>query len=294
MKKLQITFLFVLSMTLFMACKEGKQTKAKQQTKAETTQPTQRIVSLNGALTAAICELGHGDELVGRDVTSTYPKWVEDSVKNLGHVRTISVEGILALNPTLIVASASDMNPKIEKKLKASGIDYKLFERTFSVEGSKKLIKEVATLIGSDKTPQIVSKIDQQLAKRKSFGKQPKVLFIYARGAGTMMVAGKETSMASMIEIAGGENAAKGISGFKPLTAEALLSINPDVFLFFESGLGSLGGMQGLLKVPGVAETNAGKNKAVITIEGGLLSNFGPRVGKGALVLNQALAPYAK
>jgi len=65
------------------------------------------------------------------------------------------------------------------------------------------------------------------------------------------------------------------------------------VILLFNSGLKSLGGVKGLLQIPGVAETNAGKNKAVITMDGALLSGFGPRVGKAAAHLNQLLAPYA-
>lgn len=294
MKKLQSVFLLALSIIVFSACKDGKNTTSSADKTKKEVQSEQRIISLNGGITAIICELGHGDELVGRDVTSTYPTWVKDSVKDLGHVRTISVEAMMALEPTLILASASDMNPKLEKKIKDSKIAYQLFDREFSVKGTKTLIQEVATLIGSDKVAPLVKTIDRELAQVQTFTNKPKVLFVYARGAGTMMVAGSGTSMSSMIELAGGTNAADAITNFKPLTTEALMSTNPDVILLFDSGLRSLGGIEGLLKVPGVAATNAGKNKAIITIDGALISNFGPRVGKGALSLNKALAPYAK
>lgn len=276
----------------FLLSSCSKETK---KSEAETSTKTQRIVSLNGAISEIVYDLGHGKELVGRDVTSTYPAYVRDSVKDLGHVRSIGMEAIMALRPTLILASKNDMNPKLEEKIKASGISYQLFDQKFSVEGTKNLIKEVSQFLGSNNTQPLMDKIDADIAKVKPLAHQPKVLFIYARGAGTMLVAGEGTPMVDMIRLAGGENAVKGITDFKPLTQEALVNSNPDVLLLFNSGLESLGGKEGIIKaIPALSQTNAGKNQAIITMEGGLLSDFGPRVGKAAYELNQLLAPYAK
>lgn len=293
----RVLTILILAIVL-VACKNGNKnntaTTENGENPADKTE--QRIVSLNGAITAIVADLGHGHELVGRDVTSTYPTWVKDSVKDLGHVRSLSMEALMALRPTLILASKGDMNPDLKKKIEGSTITLKLFDREFSVEGTKSLIKEVADFIGASKgkVQPLLNRIDADLAKVKEFENKPKVLFIYARGAGTMMVAGEGTSMGSIIGIAGAENAAKALNNFKPLTTEALLNINPDVILLFNSGLGSLHGVGGLLKIPGVAETKAGKNKAIITMEGGLLSNFGPRVGEAAYRLNELLVPYAE
>ena len=103
------------------------------------------------------------------------------------------------------------------------------------------------------------------------------------------MVAGKETPLHSMIELAGAENAAAELTDFKPLTPEALLTTNPDVILMFDSGLQSLGGVDGLLKVEGIAATNAGKNKKVVSMDGQLLSGFGPRLGEAVVELHNKL-----
>lgn len=293
MKKLTVIFSVLLTVALVTACKDSKSKDAKTTTE-QSTQTDQRIVSLNGAITEIVCALGHGDQLVGRDVTSTYPEWVQDSVKDLGHVRSLTMEALIAQKPTVILASSRDMNPDLEKMIKDSGVEFKIFEQDFSVKGTKKLIKEVADFIGNKTTQPMIDKIDQDLKAVNSFETTPKVLFVYARGAGTMMVAGDETPMAKMIALAGGQNAVTGFKNFKPLTAEALLNSNPDVILLFNSGLKSLGGVDGMLKIPGVSETNAGKNKAVITMDGALLSGFGPRVGEAAAHLNHLLAPYAK
>lgn len=296
MKKIKFATAFFGITLLFFACKnEPKSTEAKSK-KENNAKTTQRIVSLNGAVTAIIADLGQGKELVGRDMTSTYPEWVQDSVKNLGHMRSLSLEALISLHPSVVLALKEDVSPELQNSLENSGIRYKLFERDYSVEGTKSLIRNVAEFIGasSEKVKPMLQKIDADLSKIETFEKKPKVLFIYARGAGTLMVAGDGTSMGNIIEIAGAENAGKALNNFKPLTTEALLNIDPDVIFLFKSGLESLDETGGILNIPGVSQTKAGKNKAIITMEGGLVSNFGPRLGEAAYRLNQLLAPYAE
>src|SRR3546814_10521282 len=115
------------------------------------------------------------------------------------------------------------------------------------------------------------------------------VFFIYARGTGTMMVAGQLKQLDEMITLAGGENAVSGFEDFKPLTAESLVAANPDVILLFDSGLSSLGGIAGLLEVQGVAETNAGKARKVVEMDGQFLTGFGQRLGKAILELTKKI-----
>lgn len=292
MKNRSLIFSLILTVVLMGACKN---TTAEKTGEKETAKEEQRIVSLNGAVTEIIVALGHGDELVGRDVTSTYPEWLKDSVKDLGHVRSLTMESIMTLRPTLLLASKKDMNPELVEKIKGSGIKFKLFDQEFSADGTKSLIKNVGDFIGNNKIQPLLDKIDEDLSNVQPFEQQPNVLFVYARGAGTMLVAGEGTPMESIIELAGGQNAVTGISDFKPLTEEALLEANPDVILLFDSGLGSLRGKEGFLKtVPAISQTNAGKNKAIISMDGGLLSGFGPRVGEAAYKLNELLTSYAK
>src|SRR3546814_19832757 len=93
-----------------------------------------------------------------------------------------------------------------------------------------------------------------------------------------MMVAGENTQMEQVIHMAGGQNAVRGFEDFKPLTAESLVAANPAVILLFDSGLESLGGLDGLLKVRGIEQTNAGKNRKVIKMNGQLLPCFGPQI----------------
>ncbi len=249
-----------------------------------------KIVSLNGAVTEIIAALGHEKDLVGVDVTSTYPASVQTTAKDLGHVRGISIENIMALNPTLIVGTEKDMSPELIEKMKKSGVKTQLFAQEFTPEGTKKLIVDVAGVLEHKDFSALTAKVDADLKNVKPLAKAPKVLFIYARGANMMMVSGTGTPVEKTIELAGAKNAITEFADFKPLTPEALIKGNPDVILMFDSGLESLGGIDGVLKIPGVDKTNAGKNKKIIAMDGGLLSGFGPRLGEAATQLNELLS----
>ncbi|MGV3461714.1 MAG: heme/hemin ABC transporter substrate-binding protein [Flavobacterium sp.] len=290
----------IVAICLIMAgvsCKKDTTTTTEVEATTDSTaiaKTTHKIVSLNGAVTEIVAALGHGSEIVARDVTSTFPESVKNSAKDLKHVRSISIESIMALQPTLILATDKDMSPELLEKIKAAGVEAHVFTQEFSPEGTKKLIEEVAKVLKHEDYSSLTNKIDEDIKTVKPLAKSPKVLFIYARGAGTLMVAGKNTPVEKMITIAGGQNAITEFEDFKPLTAEALIKGNPDVILMFDSGLGSLGGPQGVLKLPGVDKTNAGKNRKIITMDGALLSGFGPRTGEAAAQLNKLLSENAK
>jgi len=248
-----------------------------------------RIVSLSGAISETLSALGYQDNIVGVDVTSTFPENIKEKAQDLGHVSKISVESLIELQPTLVLASSRDINDELAEKIRQSKIELKIIEHEHSKDGAKNFIKNVAETLENENYTSIIEKIDNDFLDYIRWKKQAKVLFVYARGAGTMMVAGKNTPMAKMIELAGGQNATNDFEDFKPFTPEALVEANPDYILLFTSGLQSLGGIEGMLQIPGVSETNAGKNKRIIDMDGALLSNFGPRIGKAASKLNYLL-----
>jgi iron complex transport system substrate-binding protein len=256
-------------------------------------QSSQRIVSLNGTVTEILCELGLQSQIVGTDVTSTYPEAMAKSPK-VGHNRNIGAEAVLALRPTIIIGTKTnggmDVKPEVIQQFQSADVKTVFLDQTYSVAGAKDLINKVAATFGlTAKAPALGKKIDAELAKVRKPAQTKKVLFIYARGAGTLMVAGQDTPVESIIKLAGGTNAATGFTSFKPLTPEALLAANPDVILLFTSGLESLGGLNGLLKVPGIAQTNAGRNRNVIEMDGQLLTGFSPRLGQAVQQLSQKL-----
>lgn len=249
----------------------------------------ERIVSLDGSLTEIIAEIGLEKNIVGVDVTSTYPTSV-NTLPKASHTRTVNPEAVIAMKPTVIFALEKGMKAEVEQQLRSAGIPLIILKKEYTIQGTKDLIKQVAdTLDKSDKVEGLWKQIDTDLATTKAYDTKPKVLFVYARGVGAMSVGGKKTALDKMIELAGGINAASEIEDFKPFTQEALVQENPDVILFFDSGLESLGGIDGLLKMPGIAATNAGKNRKIVTMDGQLLAGFTPRVGKAVAQLSELI-----
>lgn len=249
-----------------------------------------RIITLSAALTETVDALGFGSQIVAVDVTSIYPAYA-GKLPRVSQNRVLSAEGIISFAPDLVIAPEGDVSKAIEYQLKSAGIRLVSIKQEYTAKGASKFVRAVATALGV--TPkgetlikQLESSLNQSLDLVKKNPKNPKVLFVYARGTGVMMVAGKNTNMDAMITLAGGKNAAQGFSNYKPYTTEALVNANPDIILMFDFGYKSLGGINSILKMPGVSLTHAGKNKRVIQMDGELLVSFAMRLPEAIKELN--------
>ncbi len=274
---------FVLAAFTFASC---KQTPEKPQSVVD---ETTKLVTLGGTLTEVVSALGFEKNIVGVDVTSTFPESVLKLPK-AGHTRNLSAEGILSMSPNVVFAYEGEINPELQQQLTAAGTNLYLFPAPKNLDDAKSLIQTLADTLGvSDKAAALIQNIDAKVAQIQKLEPAPKVLFIYARGAGMLMVAGDNTPIKSMIELAGGQNAVTGFEEFKPLSPEVLVEANPDIILIFDSGLASVNGAEGLKLIPGMDKTNAAKNNAFVAMDGQYLNGFSPRAGDAALELNQKL-----
>jgi ABC-type hemin transport system, periplasmic component len=282
-------FTLLTAFTLGCSITSCNNSQQQEQTKETTNTASTRIVSLSGTTTEILCALGLEKNIVGVDVTSTYPETVMQLPK-VGHNRNMSAEAILALKPTIVVGIEETVKPELAEQIRTAGVRLLLYKLEGSVEGAKKIITAVAdSFKQTDRTTGIHQQIDADLQAKSTLPDSPKVMFIYARGAGTIMAAGGHTYPNSMIQLAGAKNVMSGFDDFKPVTSESLVAANPDVILMFDSGLQSLGGLNGLLQIQGMSQTNAGKNKHVIEMDGQYLTGFGPRVGKAIADLSKKL-----
>ena len=118
----------------------------------------------------------------------------------------------------------------------------------------------------------------------------PKVLFVLSHAAAQVMVGGDGPSAQAMIEYAGAANALTGVAGYKPLTPEAAIAAAPDLLLLTDQGLQAAGGIDGFLRLPGLAETPAGRARRVVSMEAMLLLGFGPRLPLALKQLDEACA----
>ena len=254
-----------------------------------------RIITLGGPVTEIVFALGAGSQVVAVDTSSTYPVEVTQ-LPQVGYQRQLAAEGVLALNPTLILATTQAGPPEAIQQLRDAGIPVLILPAADSVAGAKAKITGFAQALGQVAAgEQVIADLDADLATAKALlaksTVQPKVMFIYARGAGSASVAGLKTGGHAMIELAGAINVVSEYEGYKPLTAEAAVAAAPDVILMLSGGLESVGGIDGLLKEPGIAETPAGQNRRIVAMDDEYLLSFGPRLGKALIELIKLLHP---
>lgn len=237
-----------------------------------------RVVSVGGAVTETVFALGAGDEVVAVDTSSIYPDGT-NRLPKVGYQRTLSAEGILALSPDLVIVSDEAGPATTIEQLRNAGVRVERMPPAKTLDQS--VARIVAIGVALDRpAAALATRVQREasaaIARVPRDG--PRFVLVYARGAGTLMVAGGDTGGSAMVELAGGRNAVASVSGFKPLSAEVLIEAAPDVLVVPARGLATIGGEAGLLALPGVANTPAGRNRRIVAFDDLLLLGFGPRI----------------
>lgn len=257
-------------------------------------QKPERIITLSGALSEVADALGFGNKIVAVDVTSEYPAHIKQLPK-VSRNRSLSVEGIMMYRPDIVLAPDGHITNATLSQLRSAGVKVVTIHQEYSLKGAKQFIEEVANALGvAPQGKALAAKVQQEAtteleAIKKSGDKVPTAIFIYARGAGAMSVAGKGSNMDAMIQLAGAKNAVQEFYDFKSYSTESLVKANPDIIILFDFGISSLGGQNSLLQMPGMQATKAGKNKAVVVMDGPLLVNFSVRLPQAIKELHQRM-----
>jgi len=255
---------------------------------------TARIVSVGGPVTEIVFALGAGPRVVGVDRTSVYPEAAQ-ALPSVGMFGQLSAEGLLALDPTVVIATAEAGPPVVIEQLVGAGIDVVMVPDVTDGAEAVARVEALGAVLGArDVAATVAARLTEELAASDSraaaLTAPPKTLFVYARGTRTLLVSGADTPAARMIALAGGENAISAFDGFKPLTAEGVVDAAPDWILIPRRGLASVGDIEGLLKLPGVALTPAGRARRVIAVDDLALLGFGPRTPEALRVMQDAWA----
>ncbi len=246
---------------------------------------TSRLVTVGTALTETVLALGAGSRLVGVDDASTNYLSEVSQIPKVGSFRTVSAEGILSLNPSLIIATADAGPPEAISQLKTAGAPLLILPVNYTVEGVKNQILTVARALNKvDKGNELTQAIDQDMASVQSLLAKPhprlKVMFC-GRGPNmpTATISGKGTGIDEMITLAGGDNPFTSFQGFRPMTDEAVIAAAPDVLLMTERSFERVGNLDGAVQLPGIPLTPAGKNRRVIPVSDRYFQGFGPGIG---------------
>jgi iron complex transport system substrate-binding protein len=260
-----------------------------------------RIVSVSKHLTEMVFALGEGKSLVAVDLSSSYPDSAK-LLKTVGYHRALSPEGIIAMNPDLVIHS-NDIGPEtVIPQITKVGLKIKTFGSANTIDSAKLTLKELANFYGVPaKADSIIKQMDASInaaadsLKAIHVTKKPKVMIIHFGRASNIyfVMSGRHGVGDKMIELAGGETAIYDAKGAKQLSAEAIAAANPDIIIATDFGFDQMGSMEKFIAgVPGVALTNAGKNKNIIRFEEHDLVYFGPRSGTNILSLMKQIHSF--
>ena len=237
-----------------------------------------RVVALANGSAEIIDAMGLTNILVGRDIASTEPALKSVPIVTSGH--QVIAEKIIALHPDLVIIDASVGPQQALDALRATSIKVVTIKEAWSVEEISSKVSEVSAAIGAPRSGAALAEKLTSIRRIKSEKKSPRMAFLYLRGGNSIyLLGGKGSGADSVIEAIGGIDVGSQVSkvAFAPLTAESFAKANPQIILVMTKGLESVGGVSGLLALPGVAQTDAGKNARVIAIDDSLLLSFGPR-----------------
>lgn len=254
-----------------------------------------RAVSIGGAITEILYALGLENRLVGVDTTSLYPAAALHDKPNVGYMRQISAEGVLGLNPTLILAIQGAGPRETMDLLETAKVPLVLVPETFSEQGLIEKIRLVGHAMGVDARAEclataVSADLAQLRALRAKVTKPVRVMFVMSLLNGRAMVAGHKTAADEIIQLAGAANAIDDYDGYKIVGDEAIVAAKPEFVLSIERGKESLQA-EAIYTHPGFALTPVAANKSFITMEGLYLLGFGPRTAAAAHELSVRLYP---
>lgn len=262
---------------------------------------TDRIVPLTGSLSEIVFTLGLGEQVVARDITATFEQAEKLPVVTRAH--DVSAESVLSLKPTIVLADTTTGPAEAIDQIRDAGIPLLVVEPAKELADVGRRIDTVAEALGvpsagtelKQRTESRIAAVSKSIPDHRG-AKKPRVAFLYLRGSASVyLLGGAESGAGSLLEAAGAVDAGKesGLDkDFTAITSEALAKAAPDAILLMTKGYESVGGMDGLVKIPGIAETPAGMDRRIVTVDDGVLLNYGPRTDRVLAEIVEQL--YAK
>ncbi|MET0261955.1 MAG: ABC transporter substrate-binding protein [Rariglobus sp.] len=253
----------------------------------------ERIVTLGAPVTETVFALGAGDEVVARDASSMYPR-AAAALPDVGYFRTISAEGVLSKNPTVIVADFGTGPSQQVELLKNSGAKFVYLQAKPSAENTIAMIEQVGAAVGRTKeadalADKLRSQLTEATALAKASGRTPKVIFVMGVSGSSLQAAGDNTAATGLIQMAGAVNPLSGFNGYKSISPETLLELDPDFILYAKKLHGGGTALSLETAPPWMAASRAMRTGRVQGIDMTYHLVFGPRLGEAVLDVTKML-----
>ena len=254
---------------------------------------TSRIVVAGGSITEILFFLNESENIVAVDTTSNYPADAKN-YPSIGYVRALSAEGVLSLNPTLIIGE-NDMGPEnVLEQLKKTKIELRVLDERNTIKGIEDKISCIASILGKDDNSTKNTSLEKSVSKLKIISKANskkniRGLVILMMQGTSPVVAGRNTSGGDFLKMIGSKNTMSSFEGWKPAGKEAILLSNPNFILITKRATKNYGSLNSFLKESGIEMTEAARTQNVFSLDGMSFLGFGPRTISSGLEISNKI-----
>lgn len=262
---------------------------------ASSVSDTSRIVTLSGDLTEFVYELGAGSAVVATDITTVHPQEAA-LLPKVGIGRFLSTEAVLAQNPTLVIGDTQTGPQSAIDQIRAAGVPVVILDTSTTFSSMYAKIGQLGEILDAGAeaealTDQLRRDVAEAGAVNPPSQESPSIAYVYTRGPDVMLLFGNDMVTNPVIAAAGARDAGalSGVNGSIPVTPEALIAAAPDIIVVPSEGLETLGGIDGLLGIPGIAQTPAGASGYILAYPEGDFLTLGPRVAESVAALTNDL-----
>ena len=240
--------------------------------------------------TEILFALGAGDSVTGRTDYCNYPEEAAD-VDSIGTYMEPNMELILSKSPDLVVASGF-IDDNIRQQLEENGTAI-FITNASDLESTEKNIETLGKLIGHDaEAEEVVKNMEDEwtdLSAELENVKEEKSAFI---DIGSLYSAGPSSLLDNSMQMIKVENvAADADSAWPPLSAEAVVEANPDVYISLYSTLEDVQQTAGLSDLACLNEDGGFIYIDDSSVEGDMIQRPGPRYVEGLKVLAELVYP---
>lgn len=254
----------------------------------------ERIVSLAPSNTEIVCALDACDRLVGVTDFDDYPAEVAD-IPDVVIVAVVDIELVVDADPDLILAAGNELTPgSVITELTDLGYPVLVLypESLAEVLDNVELVGEAIN--ARDQADALVADLQARIAAvadAVAGAARPRTFYEVGDFEGVIYTAGRNSFLASLITLAGGEP----ITG-DPLTTsialEDLLAADPELILLGDAAYDPSVTPESVAARPGWGSMSAVQNgQVVVMAEDPVITRPGPRIVDGLEALARAIHP---
>jgi iron complex transport system substrate-binding protein len=253
--------------------------------------PARRVLSLMPAVTDMLLALGAQDRLIARTQWDTDARLAH--LPSTGNALMPSVEWVAAQRPDLVIAWPDQPTRSAVGRLVAMELPvYSAI--TSTVDDALRTVRDLGTLLAlPSRADSLVNHIESELQSvRTRVQAYPRIRVVYVLSLDPPMVAGPETFLGQLLEVAGGENVFADVRVLWPqVSLEELVRRDPAVIVIAQEQGGTA--LERMRALAGWRELSAVRAGRVLVADVNLFNRPGPNMPQAARELARFLHPRA-